>query len=149
MTRFRVNDIMWELAEFARDLLSETRQLLQYHRASAYKDETSKKINLNLAQTRALFEILSDEILLDLLADIDALESWAGQAAQTGECSLSARANHLIKEAIPVLDQYQKKVARDRGVLREDTLRIIAERRRALLSVCRQGTRSWALLKSL
>lgn len=149
MFKFRVNDVMWELAEFSRELLLETQQLLQYHRASAYKDETAKKIRLNIDQTRALFEILADDVLLEVLADIDAFDAWSGQGTSPGECLLTARTSHLIRESLPALELFQKRIMRNKGLLPENTIKAIAAKRRALLAVCRHGSRSWELLKNL
>lgn len=148
MSRFRVNDVMWELAEFSRELLQEMQQLLGYHRASAYKEETSGRLLHTMGQVQALFDILGDDFLSDLIADVEAMEASAGQNSLPGECSLTARAQHLIKHGAPALEQYQKRVANNRRLLNEETLKVISHHRRALLSVCKQGTRSWELLKS-
>jgi len=141
-----MNDIMWELAEFALELLQESQTQLSYHRASAYKTETSRKLQAALDQVRSLFEILNDDFLLDLLQDLEAIEL---NARQTSECSITAKILHLITHAAPALNQYQKKVLRNRKPLNEETVKNILVRKRALLAVCKQGSRSWELLKSL
>ena len=149
MSRHKVSDVMWELAEFAKELLEESRQLLNYHRASAYKEETSVRLKINIEQARSIFEILADELLLDLMADVNAFETLSGQGTRPGESILTLRTGHLIKEGLPALEQYQKRVGRERGTLDEARLKLIASKKRTLLSVCKQGTRSWELLKSI
>ncbi|MCX6123623.1 MAG: hypothetical protein NTV34_02565 [Proteobacteria bacterium] len=149
MSRHKFSDVMWELAEFAKELLGESRQLLNYHKASAYKDETSRQLKINIEQTRAIFEILGDDFLLDLMADVNAFEALSGQGTWPGESILTLRAGHLIKEGLPALQQYQKRVGRERGALDETRLKLIAAKKRTLMSVCKQGTRSWELLKSI
>lgn len=149
MSKYRICDVMWELAEFSKDLLSDLRQQLHYHRASVYKTETAKELNLHVEQLRALCAIMGDDILNEMMADFDAVARSCGQMSAAGECTLTTRITRLISDAEPALNQFQKRVARNRSVLGQEQLQAIAAKRRALLSVCRQGTRSWELLKNL
>ncbi len=149
MSKYRVKEVLFELAEFSRELLEESSQILVYHRASANKLETSKKLETNVEQVRTLFSLMNDEFLLDLMADVDSLKSASGQQTGPGESILSLRVSHLVKHAGPALDQFQKRIGRDGRPLSEELMKGIASHRRSLLSVCKQGTRSWELLKAI
>lgn len=149
MVRYRVCDVMVELAELSMDLVGELRHQLQYYRASAYKHESSRALLSRVDQLRLLFELLGDEIFQEMMADYDALAAAGAQSAAPGECALALRINRLIAEASPALQEYQRRVSQKRSALSDDFLRHVQTNRRSLLSVCRQGSRSWELLKNL
>jgi hypothetical protein len=149
LSKFKTNDVMWELADFSKDLIDEIRQLLVYYKSSVYKTDTAVKVTGLMAQVEVLFLIINDEPLLEILRDYEALSECSGQWALPGECGLSMRLGHFTREASPALEEYQRRIQRVRSPLKDEQIKIMTERRRSLLSVCRKGSRSWELLKSL
>lgn len=149
MSKYRICDVMVELAELGTELLQEIRQELQYHRASVYKNETSKRINDRVDRLKVLAKVLGDDLLDESLADFDAMAASAGLYAAPGECTLTTRCSHLLGDAEQILREFQRRATQRRGVISDDLLKTIQTHRRALIAVCRQGSRSWDLLKNI
>jgi hypothetical protein len=149
MSGYKTADILWELAEFANELLHESRQILNYHRASVYKDESSIALQKNSSQIRVIFNILGDDMLQEIFSDIDVFTLAEVQKGPPGESLLTLRLGHLIREGLPAIEMFQKRIIKDRRSLDQNRIDALIERRRELLSVCKQGSRSWELLKSI
>ena len=149
MSKYRICDVMVELAELGTELLQEIRQELQYHRVSSYKHETAKRINDRIERLKVLAKVLGDDLLDESLADFDAMAESAGLYAAPGECTLTTRCSHLLTEAEQILREFQRRATQRRGVISDDLLKTIQTHRRVLIAVCRQGSRSWDLLKNI
>lgn len=149
MSKYRMSDVMVELSELGSELLHEIRQELQYHRVSVYKHETAKRINERVGRLKVLAQVLNDELLNEALADFDAMAESAGLYAAPGECTLTTRCGHLLNEAEQILREFQRRASQRRGMVSNELLKTIQTHRRALIAVCRQGSRSWELLKNI
>ena len=88
-------------------------------------------------------------MLDESLADFDAMAESAGLYAAPGECTLTTRCSHLLTEAEQILREFQRRATQRRGVISDDLLKTIQTHRRVLIAVCRQGSRSWDLLKNI
>ena len=79
MARVRQRDLVVELAEICREISADLVQRMGYYRASAYKSEAAKQINIRIDQLRAIFQVLGDEDLNDAMADHDAILDHGAQ----------------------------------------------------------------------
>ncbi len=149
MSKYRVCDVMIELSELGLELLAEIRQELQYHRVSVYKLETAKRLNDHVERLNAIAYVLDDDLLHEALADFEAMADAAGQLASPGECTLTVRCTHLLNAGEPILREFQRRAALRRGLVSEELLKAIQTHKRSLIAVCRQGSRSWELLKNI
>ena len=149
MARVRYSDLVFELVEVSRELKSDLAQRLRYYRASAYKYDAAKSINERVAQLRAIFQVLGDDDLNEAMADHDAVLEQGAQMLSSGDCSVTARVNILITEMEPALCALVRRYGQSQSSLRDETIKALQRHRQTLISVCREGTRSWELIRGL
>jgi hypothetical protein len=150
MNRLNQLDVVIELGELCRDLVSEIRYQLNYYRASVYKSETAKHISYRVEKLRLVAKLMMDDTLLDAFQDHDAERELGPQACVSGECSFSSRTTRLLatieKHAEILIDQANhrqlKYVSKDFG-------RNLLWYRRELLALCKQGSRQWAFFQGI
>lgn len=148
MTSIRYSDLVLELAEVCNDISQDLKQRLRYYRASAYKSDAARTINERIDQLRAIFEVLSDDGLTEAMADHDAIVACGPQMLAAGDCSVTARVNLLLSEMDPALSAVVRRFGQSQSRVREETIKALQRHRNTLKSVCREGTRSWELLRS-
>ncbi len=90
-------DVIIELGELCRDLISEARYQLNYYRASVYKNETARHITNRVEKLRLVARLMHDEVLLEAFRDHDAERELGLAACAPGECSFSTRTGRLFK----------------------------------------------------
>ena len=149
MARIRHTDLILELSEICRDIATDLKQRMAYYRASAYKSDAARQINERIDQLRAIFQILSDDDLLDAMEDHDAILDQGAQMLLAGECTVSARVNILLSQMEPALSALHRRYRQHQGYVREDTLKILQRHRHTLEAICREGSRSWEILRGL
>lgn len=150
MSRLNHLDIVIELSELCKDLVNDTRQQLNYYRASVYKDETSRHIGYRVEKLRVVTRLIKDEVLLDAFEDHDALKKAGAAACVPGECSFSYRTTMLMT-AIEKRTDFLSQQANNRNVdtVSKNLANDVKRCRRELLAMCRQGTRHWAFFQTL
>lgn len=149
MARFRYSDLVLELAELSKDIKDDLQQRLRYYRASAYKMDAAKRINERVDQLRAIFDILGEEELAEAMADHDAIMEHGAQMLAAGECSVTARIGVLIAGMEPALISLVRKYGHSQSQVRLETLQALHRHRSTLMTVCREGSRSWEILRAL
>lgn len=149
MARIRHSDLILELADLCREITADLRQRMSYYRASAYKTEAARQINLRVDQLRAIFQIIGDENLNEALSDHDAVLDLGAQMLVAGECTLSARIGILLGEIEPALGSLVRRNSQAQGPIRDDTLKILQRHRQTLLEICPEGSRSRSILRDL
>jgi hypothetical protein len=149
MARFRYSDLVLELAELSQEIKEDLQQRLRYFRASAYKTDAAKPINERVAQLRAIFDILAEDELLEAMADHDAIMEHGPQMLAAGECSVTARIGVLISGMEPALASLVRKHGRSQSQVRAQTIDALHRHRSTLMNICREGSRSWEILRSL
>ena len=149
MARVRYSDLVLELVELSRELKADLVQRLRYYRASAYKQDTVKSINERVVQLRDIFQVLADEDLNEAMADHDAILEQGPQMLVTGDCTVTARINILMTEMEPALLALVRRYGQSQSVVREETVKTLQRHRQILLAVCREGSRSWELIRGL
>lgn len=149
MTRVRYSDLVLELVDVSRELKNDLVHRLRYYRASAYKQDTAKSINERVAQLRAIFQVLADDDLNEAMADHDAILEQGPQMLATGDCTVTARVNILISEMEPALAALVRRFGQSQSVVREETVKTLQRHRQTLLAVCREGSRSWELIRGV
>ncbi|MCX6117501.1 MAG: hypothetical protein NT027_08170 [Proteobacteria bacterium] len=149
MLRYRTCDVMVEMVDFAVELISESQQLVVYHKACTYKAETALKLNHKLSQIQSIVKIFNDDMLNDLLLDFKEIDSQIGQGLSPGECRLSWTVARMAQDFVPALSEFRRRAQSRRGPISDLQIQAMQGSRNQLLSVCRKGTRSWELLKNL
>lgn len=149
MARFRYSDLVLELAELCQEIKKDLQQRLRYYRASAYKIDAAKPINERIDQLRAIFDILADEDLLEAMADHDAILDHGAQMLAAGECSVTARVGVLISGMDLAITSLVRKYGQSQSQIRVETIKALHRHRSTLLNICREGSRSWELLRGL
>jgi hypothetical protein len=149
MARFRYADLVLELAELCQDIRKDLQQLLRYYRASAYKLDAVKPINTRVDQLRAVFDVLGDDELYEAMADHDAILEHGPQMLAAGECSVTARVGVLVATMEPAVCGLVRRYGQSHSQVRAETLKALYRHRNTLMSLCREGSRSWAILRSL
>lgn len=149
MARFRYSDLVLELAELSRDIKEDLQQRLRYYRASVYKLDASKPINERVDQLRAIFDILADDELLEAMADHDAIMEHGPQMLSAGECSVTARISVLLSGMDQSLASLVRKYGHSQSQVRTETIQALHRHRSTLKNICREGSRSWAILRDL
>ena len=149
MARVRYSDLVLELVEVSREIHADLLQRLRYYRASAYKTDTVKTINERVAQLRAIFQVLADDDLNEAMADHDAVLDQGIQMLATGDCTVSARVNILLSEMEPALAALVRRYGQSQSMVREETVKALQRHRQTLLAVCREGSRSWELIRGV
>lgn len=149
MSRVRQSDLINELAEICREIASDLVQRMGYYRASAYKSEAARQINMRVDQLRAVFQVLGDEDLNEAMADHDAILDQGVQMLAAGECTLTARVTILLNQLEPALGTLVRRFNNQEAPLKDDTLKILLRHRNTLKAVCREGSRSWEILRGL
>ena len=151
MARVRYSDLVLELVEVAREIRSDLQQRLRYYRASAYKLDAAQNINEKVDQLRAIFQILADDDLNEAMADHDAVlmmdPQMIPQMIPSGDCSMTARINILIAGMDPALAAMVRRFGQSQSLVREDTVKTLRRHRQTLMRVCREGSRSWELIR--
>jgi hypothetical protein len=148
MSRFSQSDVLVELVDLATDLITETRQQLNYYRASIYKDETTRQVRERVENLRTIAELLADEALLDAFADHDEMLARGASEYVPGECSFSKRSGRLMTD---LQSQFETLMVRHQQagfatIELQDRLR---EFRNDIVSMCRHGSRHWSFFQSL
>ena len=149
MARIRHSDLLIELAEICRDIAMDLRQRLGYYRASAYKSDAARHINVRVDQLRAIFQVLGDDALNESMADHDAILDQGAQLLAAGECTLTVRVGILLAQMEPALGALVRRSNQAQGTLRDDTLKILQRHRNTLLAICPEGSRSREILRDL
>jgi hypothetical protein len=149
MARFRYSDLVLELVELCHEVKKDLQQRLRYYRASAYKMDAARPINERVDQLRAIFDILSDDDLAEALADHDAIMDCGPQMLQAGECSVTARVGVLIAAMDPALNALVRRHGNSQSQVRVETIKALHRHRSTLMNICREGSRSWELLRGL
>lgn len=149
MARFRYSDLVLELAELCQEIKKDLQQRLRYYRASAYKFDAAKPINERIDQLRAIFDILADPDLLDAMADHDAIMEHGPQMLAAGECSVTARVGILVSGMDFALAGMVRRHGNSQSQLRVETIKALHRHRSTLMNICREGSRSWELLRGL
>ena len=149
MATIRYGDVIVELLELCEEIRADIHQHLLFYRASVYKTDGAKIINQKVAHLRLIFSIIGNDLLHDAIADFDAMSQLSAQSAAPGECPLTARVSRLSATIEPIIKELQRRNANKNSVIRDEFKRTLVEHRRALLGICRRGTRSWELLRSL
>lgn len=149
MASVRYSDLVLELAEVCQDVKKDLQQRLRYYRASAYKQDAASAINERVDQLRAIFEILADDDLAEAMSDHDAVLAHGPQMLATGDCTVTSRVNILIAGMEPALASLVRRFGQSQSRVREETIKALQRHRHALLNVCREGSRSWEILRGV
>ncbi len=149
MTRYRTGEVMAELSDLVLELIEEVKTVLVYHRASIYKQETTTKISKYIDSIKSVVVVMDDDTVSEVFADFEAISENCGQNLSPGECKQSWQVSRLVSDLVPAVGEYRKRIQRKMGPIANEQLQALMENRRNLLSVCRKGSRSWELLKSL
>jgi hypothetical protein len=149
MVHVRYSDLVLELAELCREIRSDLLVTLSYYRATAYKFDLAKQIDLKVDRLRAVFQILNDEDLTDSLADYDAVVEGVGNFLNSGDCAVTARLNVLFSGMDPALSSLVRKFSNSNSLVRPETVKVMQRHRQTLIGVCREGSRSMELLRRL
>ena len=149
MASVRYSDLVLEMADLCREIKDDLTQRLRYYRASVYKHEAVRQINERVDQLRAIFQILADEDLSDAMADHDAVFDSGPQMLAAGECTVTARVNILIAGMDPALNALTRRFSKSQSVVRDETMKALHRHRNTLMSVCREGSRSWEILRGM
>jgi hypothetical protein len=149
VARVRQSDLIVELAEICREIGADLVQRMGYYRASAYKSEAARQINMRVDQLRAIFQVLGDEDLSEAMADHDAILDQGAQMLAAGECTLTARITILMNQLEPALGSLVRRYNNQEAPLKDDTIKILLRHRNTLKAVCREGSRSWEILRGL
>ncbi len=136
-------DIVFELLGLCETLLINIEQQLLYYRASVYKDETARSVDVEITRLQSVLAMFNSEALLEPLADYHALQTHQLKLSP-GECSFSRRVAHLV-----VTTRQQLRLYRPASQPKVDFNRQIQQNRQQLLALCRQGTRQWSFFQSL
>jgi hypothetical protein len=147
MSKLRQRDMILELIELCHEIQGEISQQLLYYRASVYKTETAGQISQRIEQLRVVFKVLISEDLDELMKDYDALAALSSQMAP-GECALTRRVTELTKRLQPILAVMQRRAMHPNNDLPQ-VLRNASQYRKALLSICKPGSRPWQILQQL
>lgn len=149
MARVRYSDLVLELTEVCQDIKADLQQRLRYYRASAYKHDAARAINERVDQLRAIFDILGDDELHDAMADHDAVLDHGPQMLAAGECTVTARIAVLMAGMEPALVSMVRRYGQSQSQVREETVKALHRHRNTLLNVCREGSRSWELIRGV
>ena len=136
-------DIAFELLELCETLLVNVEQQLLYYRASVYKDETARSVEIEISKLQSVLAIFNSEALLEPLADYRALQSH-NLKLSPGECSFSRKIGILVAAMREQLRLYRRTAQPE-----VDFSHQIQQNRQQLLSLCRQGSRQWSFFRSL
>ncbi len=149
MTRLSPLDLVIELSELCRDIVSEVRHQLNYYRASVYKDETSRHITHRVEKLRLVANLMNDETLVEAFRDHDAEKAMGVAAYVPGECSFSTRTTRLLqtieKHSGVLIDQAHH---RQLNFVSKSLARDVQKHRRELLQICKHGSRQWAFFQA-
>jgi hypothetical protein len=149
MARVRHGDLILELVEVCRELRTDLQSRLAYYRASAYKHESVKQLNIRIDQLRAIFQILADADLDDAMADHDAVMEGYGNGLFAGDCSVTTRIGLLLDGMEPALISLTRRFSHSQSAVRPETVRVILRHKQTLMHVCREGSRSLEILRGL
>lgn len=151
MSRSAQADILLELVELCRDLAQDVKQQLNYYRASVYKHESAGFIAKKIEQMRTIAALLDDEWMLEPFKDYEATVTDGNSRAIQGECAFSHRVTTLLASVDDQLASLTRKVPSIAAAAKNPTefARIVRERRRELLAICRQGSRQWSFFHTL
>lgn len=149
MARVRQRDLVVELVEICREISADLVQRMGYYRASAYKSDAAKQINIRIDQLRAIFQVLGDEELNEAMADHDAILDHGAQMLAAGECTLTARVTMLLNQLEPAMCALVRRFNNQEAPLKDDTIKILLRHRNTLRAVCREGSRSWEIIRGL
>ena len=136
-------DIVFELLEISKDILTNIKQQLVYYRSGVYKVETAKTITAEINKLRNVLELFCDEKLLEPLEDYYATDKL--QLAP-GECSLTMRVSQLLTNTLQQLQRYD---FRNTHFPHSSFLQQVKKHRRDLLALSPQGSRRWLFFSSL
>ncbi len=149
MMHFNQLDLVIELSELCRDIVSEVRHQLNYYRASVYKHETSRHISHRIEKLRLVAKLMNDEVLLEGFRDHDAEREMGVAAYVPGECSFSTRTTRLLqcieKHCEIIIDQANH---RQLNHVSKSLARDVQKHRRELLQICKHGSRQWAFFQA-
>jgi hypothetical protein len=150
MNRVNQLDVVIEIGELCRELISEARDQLHYYRASVYKQDTAKQIANRVDKLRFVASLLNSEILLDAFSDHDAEKALGARAYAMGECAFSLRTSRLLtatdSHISHLMEQVQQRHVQN---VSRDLSRNIYKHRRELLAICKQGSRQWDFFRSI
>lgn len=143
-------DLINELVETSHDYIREAYQQINYYNASVYKDEIVRNLNRKVDALRTLATFINHEIVLEPIRDFDSFKPVGGNSVNIVEHSLTARISKLLVQMDNSLKEYAELLSENHTYLRDQKIdQSLRRQRRKLLSICRRGTRSWALLQSI
>ena len=136
-------DIAFELLELCETLLVNIEQQLLYYRASVYKDETARSVDVEITRLQNVLAMFNNDALLEPLADYRAVQAHHLKLAP-GECSFSRKVAIVVAATREQLHLYRH--ATHPNI---DCNRQLQHNRQQLLSLCRHGSRQWSFFRSL
>lgn len=150
MSRYNFSDIMIELIELSREIMTDIRCQLNYYRASVYKIEMASNINKKIHQLQLVIKLLGNESLLEPIKDYEATEINYNTKAIPGECLFSSRCITLLGALEKLLDKHFNSIFNSGDPDSPTQFACnISKHRQELLSICRHGSRQWDFFKTL
>jgi hypothetical protein len=149
-SRFLTREIVWELVEFSKDILQDIQSQLIYYKAVTEKEHVGTKLTRLFSQFKSLSQIINHSALIELVDDCEyLLAATDSYVVSPGETSQSVALMHLSRSAMPLLQTIQSMCVRQNNPVDQAMLNALRQHKHELLRVCRHGTRSWELLRSL
>ena len=150
MIRFSYRDLITELMTTCHEYIKECRQQVSYYNASVYKSEIVHNLERKIKALRTICELIGKEELLEPLRDYDSMRVASGNTVFTDQTSVPGRTLKLCSSLEKNITDFQQRFETKEIRLSERELGICVKRnKRKLLSICRRGTRSWAMLQWL
>lgn len=138
------NDVVSEVLDLCRDLISQLRGQLEYYRASVYKDEMLAQIDKRISELGFLLELLPFEESQEVWADYVAVCRHAAQFSSPGFCSYTQRVTQFldqVEKAITAIYQHGMETEWDEQALKKNKNR--------LASLCLYGSQKWQFFYNL
>jgi len=146
----RPAEVFSELIDLCREIRISVQQQLIYYRASVYKAEAQPLVANKIEQLRTVSAFLHDEGILECFRDYDFLTLNKCSSSVTGECGLSFRVFKLLKDMDHALSDLQKRFTRRSNDIDSNlVLNSCQAKRRDLLAMCPQESKSWRIFQNL
>ena len=151
MQRFDKYDIVMEFVELYGEIKDDIIQQLSYYKASVYKSETAKTINVKINQLKTLVELMNEAEALDLFNDFEETKTNGNIKIEQGECLLTLRVMNLLMALDNSFDELAAMLQTNvyKGDESSDFTKQIQRHKRKVLSLCKYGTRQWSFFRTL
>lgn len=150
MTRYRWNDIAFELIELCYEIILEIQQQLSYYKVSVYKEEVQEQVQKKLENLHTVLELIGNDSLLEIYKDYLAISKWDNRTYISEESLFYVKINNLLTKLNKQLPLVTKHLAQYKNTDNSKANTINVKKNKAkILTLCKYGSRPWSFFQNL